>query len=422
VILAQILALLVGATGAAPEVAAQGSDSTASLSAADSAWIDGVLDGSRTDSLVRVRGVRLLDLDTSLQEFVESLLPVKIGERMKESELERRLERHTREMAGRTDLFTSYRAVVGGFDDANERIVVVEGSSRYIGTYNGGNAFAYIGDHNRTLRGDQWGVWAGYNRNGFVWDSYLGRGWYAGATGLFDFTLQDHAPDGGIGRVRTGPRLRRMLSPTWDLTLDAGPWLALDSRKTRLGPDHRAVALVATPGLEWNQEWRKKAGGPGWHLEASVPVGRDLASGDVFAGPSIDAIVRTPDEGALTSVLFLDASGVWSRPEFWPALTRAFTYRKRGESWRLDAAGTGEFQERWRLMRRQAWFTRCDLGALAFVEGFLGREGDDFRKGYSWGPGAWIAFASPVGVDFVLQSGFEGTGYQGTRLVTYKYF
>lgn len=421
-------AVLAAALGSAAQDPQSSSDSVeavdtmASLSAEESAWIDDALGGQVADIPVRVVGIRLLGIDSTLQEFVETLLPVRKGDRLLESELARKLKRNTREMAGRTDLFTSYLALVGGFESDSERVVLVEGTSRYIGTYNGGNAFAYIGDHNRTLRGDHWGVWAGYNRDGFVWDSYLGSGWYLGASGLFDFSLQDEAPDRGFGRFRVGPRVRRILSPTWEVRLEAGLLVAVDSREGRLGGESRAIAIAATPGIEWDQEWRKKGGPMGWRFEVEIPSGRDIESGETFVAPMGDVILRTADESLINTVFLLQGSGVWNRPAYWPSLSHAFSYREGSPNWNLDWAVTGELQERWRGMRRQAWFTRCDMGGLVFAEGFVGREGDRTRKGYSWGPGAWVAFTSPVGVDFVLQTGFGESGYQGTRFVSYTYF
>ena len=67
-----------------------------------------------------------------------------------------------------------------GSEDSSSRKILVNVQPRTINTWDGGSAFGFMGNTNRTGRGDQWGIYAGYNKIGGIIDRYFGKQIYLG--------------------------------------------------------------------------------------------------------------------------------------------------------------------------------------------------------------------------------------------------
>ena len=114
-------------TGKPPAPSGEAGPEDTSAAAAESLWIDQVLSGTAQDTLVQINTIRVLGGQPQVVPFIVYLLPVKTGQQLREKELEQLLAAHNRQMAGRTDWFFSYTAMVGVSDiKQNLRNIVVQ--------------------------------------------------------------------------------------------------------------------------------------------------------------------------------------------------------------------------------------------------------------------------------------------------------
>jgi hypothetical protein len=393
------------------------------LTASDSAWIDQVLNGTGNNSLIEISEIRVLGVNERILPFIKNLLPVTAGQLIEEKKLERILTRHNQQMAGRTDLFNSYIAMAGiSRAGQNKRTIVVQAESRTFGSFDGGNAFVYFGNHNRTGRGDRWGAWVGYNKDGVLWDKYIGKGWYAGGKALFQFSTEDGSIDRKIMQISAGPFIRKMISPIFDLLLETGVWGSTDSTGKKMGEGTVPFTLFFQPSINIDYSWARMRYGIGTQSEVKVIEGIQTGDGSSFQGFSVKGLSRTKDYGIFNTVVFYNADGVYNRPDFYPSISQALLMtRVQKDDHNISFALSMNVQERICFVRHQLGFTRLDAGMHGFGEGLMTR-GDKLFKGVSWGGGCFAGFSPPVGVDFNFDFGFDIKGYLGFRLFSAAYF
>lgn len=394
-----------------------------SLSREELEWIEAALSpqASAANPRVVIREVRISGIDSGAHAFLRDLLPFREGDAFPEQQLDSLIGRHNQAMSGRTDLWEAYAARLTGFGDDSSRIVRVDVRPYSAGTYYGGGAFAYLGNHNRTGRGDIWGVWLGYNVNGAEWDRYLSRGWYLGAKSLYSFPL-DPVADGRDWKDLTGVlRLRKNLSIPVQLHLEAGLsatfWKQAGfagGRERELSPFLRPLLQVRFPPTRGRES--------AFLLDLESRLGYGLEAERGFLTSSLRCDWRHPIRKPISLAAFGRMEQVWQTPDFPTELSSAYSAKRiYAKDSLLTRAATLEAQVRLLLLRRQFGFTRMDAGPHAFAETLLA-AGRGSHAALAGGGGIHFSFTAPVGVDFVLQSGYSEHGSEGYRLVTHVYF
>jgi len=362
---------------------------------------------------IEIRGV-----DPLAHPFLLHLLPVRTGQILSRSELDERLAAFNRRIRGRTDLFEACVAMAQPRADGWR--ILVEARSRTFGSYGGGNAYGYLGNHNRTGRGDRWGAWLGPNQLGLQADAVLAPGTNLGASAVLESPAETSAPDRGLRHLRLAATTRHFASPTLSFEAQAGVWL-VQARASRL-PGPMPTVLFLRPAMESDQSWAREEAGIGAVLRGEATLGQDLSNSRPFAGLTLHAQARSLTFRRMSLVALGEAGLVLERPAFHPALSGAFgSWRAQASDPALDRTITAVLQPRLSLWNRPLWFTGLDLGILGHLEAYR-CHGAWLHEGIVHGAGLHLGFRPPVGVDFLLVTAWEGPRFLGTRFTTLHEF
>lgn len=397
-------------------------DSTSdTLSQQEWSWIEQAWEGGASDRRVVIGGIRTEGISEDLREFVLWHLPVRSGDAMEESDLERVIHRHNREAAARTDLWESYAVHVLGHGEDSARELLVSARPYAVGTYHGGAAYAYVGNHNRTGRGDRWGAWIGYNVQGAEWDAYLARGWYLGAVARRSFPLSPSSDLADLREWSIAARARHAASLSTEIDLDAGVVAVFPSAAARTAgatsdvrPFVRPTLIVDPPGL-------RADGASLFRAELSARLARSLDQRREALSLSLRSMHRMPIWRMLGQATFFRLERIFLRFDGQEEMTDAFGRRelaRRDPS--MDLAATLESQTRIQLLSRQVGFTRMDAGTMAFLEG-VATAGSARQSRATWGGGVFAGFTAPVGVDFQFQWGSGTAGAPAFRFLAASY-
>jgi len=365
-----------------------------------------------------ILGIEIRGVDPLVHPFLLRLLPVRTGQVLSRTDLDARLAAFNRRLRGRTDLFETCVAMARPRADGWH--LLVEARSRTFGSYGGGDAYGYFGNHNRTGRGDRWGAWLGSNRLGVQADAVLAPGTNLGASAVLESPAETSAPDRGLRHLRLAATARHFASPTLSLETQAGAWL-VQAEASRL-PGPVPVVLFLRPALESDQSWAREEAGIGAVLRGEATLGQDLSNSRPFAGLALHAQARSRTFRRLSLVALGEAGLVLERPAFHPALDGGFgSWRAQAGDPALDRSLTAVLQPRLSLWSRPLWFTGLDLGILAHLEAYRCR-GASLHQGLVHGAGLHLGFRPPVGVDFLLVTAREGPRFLGTRFTTLHEF
>ncbi len=362
---------------------------------------------------IRVQGV-----DSQVVGFVEHLLPVQVGQILTKGNLETKLASFNRRIRGRTDFFDACVAMVQPVDKGWR--ILVEAHSRTFGAYGGGNAFGYFGNHNRTGRGDQWGVWAGANKAGVHGDAVAAPGVLVGGLALYETPMDRNAPDHDLGQWKIAATVRQILTPTFSIRGESGFWVVSDpqSRLERPMP----VSVFGRPSVEIDQTWAKNALGIGGLARMNAMIGQILNTSERFGELRLHTVWRTPTWARISLLLVGEGEVVLNRPSFQPALAGGFgTWQAQSTDPLLRQAVTVMALPRVSLWSRDLWFTGVDLGPTGVGEAYA-TQGATSHRGRIYGAGFHAGFRPPVAVDFQLLAAWEGFRFLGIRFVTTEEF
>jgi hypothetical protein len=363
-----------------------------------------------------IQDITISGLAPAAEALLTSLFPLRIRQFLTAQELDTKLHAFNKRMSGRTDLFESCVAMSLRANDHWR--IRIQARSRTFGSYGGGNAYGYFGNHNRTLAGDQWGAWVGANRAGYHQDWSIHPGLFAGAMIRYDTPMESDAPDHNLHHVRVALVARQFLSSTQSWDLEAGMWAV------RTPDASSKIPLVAytQPAWELDQTWAKTQLGIGSHLRLEALAGQDLSEQKALGRIHGHGIVLTKNWHRLSALAIGDVDQWIQRPTFAPAVTGGFGVRQNlASDPQQTRAATLSLLPRFRVWQRDLWFTGIDAGLHGLLE-LYASQGKSHHAGLLVGSGMHCGFRPPVGIEFRLAAAWQKQQLYGIRLDTERSF
>lgn len=358
--------------------------------------------------------IKINGISTDQHEFITSQLPVRTGDTIELTALNKKLEKHTRQLKYRTDLYNAYGAMVipprDGSEDSSSRKILVNVQSRTINTWDGGSAFGFMGNTNRTGRGDQWGIYAGYNKIGGNIDRYFGKQIYLGGAALYLFSMNDLNIETYLSHLTVFLTGRVEHSPILSSLIAVGLWEQRLAKKGDWFGKHKDNYLMFEYNIHIRLESLIEMGTFGATIRPTVwsafLINKNLkpefgADIEIWGHSRQYAIFETHAYMcALASSMQIDE--IIKRPE-------GFNYLKTIDNMQ-DINYYAEFniQERAISFSRQLGFTKMTASVGPFVEvSFHDKLKRIINDGLTWGPGLFLSFSPPVGVDLQFLVGFD---------------
>jgi len=215
-----------------------------------------------TDSITVIGDVKIVGVsDSTAKEFIRNFIPFESGDTITTTEFTRKIIHHNRVMNEKSDLFNEYRLMSYSLPNETTTRCIVKVSARKVSQYNGGGYWAYFGKSNRNFRGERWGIWLGYNKNGGHLEHYLSNHLYIGLKGEYRFeSLQGTGNSTKTAAFLT--HIRHIINPLSEFSISLGyrGYIVADENPYIDKPDYNSLAFDISYLLDFRHLRKRSVG------------------------------------------------------------------------------------------------------------------------------------------------------------------